>query len=291
MAKNVLGRGLDALISVKMPITNEEPEIKKENSGGINFIKIDDIVISSIQPRTDFNAEEMAELIMSIREKGIIQPIVVRPKNDKYEIIAGERRWRAAKEVGFDTIPVTIKNVSDKEALEMSLIENIQREDLNPLEEARAYQFLMEQYKISHEEIAKALGKDRSTISNTVRLLKLPEDIQQEIRNEHLTMGHARALLGIDDPVRQKLLAKKIVKKGLSVRETESLAKKEVTGVVKGTEEKQRDPYLLKIIEQLQHLFGTKVIIFGKSKKGKIEITYYSEDDLSRILDVLDIKL
>jgi ParB family chromosome partitioning protein len=290
MAKNVLGRGLEALISSK-PIIESEQIKTRENEGG-NLIKLNSIVTSANQPRLDFNKEKLAELMMSIKEKGVVEPILVRPKDDKYEIIAGERRWRAAKEIGFEDMPVIIKNVSDKEAFEMSLIENIQREDLNPLEEAKAYQFLMEQYKTSHEEIARAVGKDRSTISNSMRLLRLPEDIQKEIRNENLTMGHARALLSLESPVRQKLLAKKIVRKGLSVREAELLVKKETGTLIKQTtKEKQRDPYLLKIAEEMQHLFGTKVSVAGKSNKGKIEITYYSADDISRILDILDIKL
>ena len=287
MAKNVLGRGLEALISSK---PREHAVSETKEGEGANFITIDKIVTSSTQPRLNFNKEKMAELIMSVKEKGVVEPILVRPKNDKYEIIAGERRWRAATEAGFDTIPVLIKDVSDKEALEMSLIENIQREDLNSLEEAKAYQFLMDEYKISHEEIARALGKDRSTVSNTIRLLKLPETIQQEIRNENLTMGHARTLLSLEDSARQKLIAKKIVKKGLSVRATELLVKKDMGTHIK-PKEKQRDPHLSRIVEELQHLFGTKVSIAGKSDKGKIEITYYSGDDLSRILDILDIKL
>lgn len=287
MAKSVLGRGLEALISSKPEVSSfTEP---KESEVG-SFIKIENIITSAKQPRVTFNKEKMAELISSIKEKGVVEPILVRPKNDKYEIIAGERRWRAATEAGFDTIPVVIKDVSDKDALELSLIENIQREDLNPLEEAKAYQFLMAEYKITHEEIAKALGKDRSTVSNTIRLLKLPEGIREEIRNENLTMGHARALLSLEDPARQQLLAKKIAKKGLSVRETELLVKKDM-GVQIAPKEKQADPHLSKIAEEFQHLFGTKVSISGKSNKGKIEITYYSEDDLSRIMDILDIKL
>jgi len=287
MVKNVLGRGLEALIASK---PKETTLAETKEAVGANFITIDKIVTSSTQPRINFNKQKMAELIMSVKEKGVVEPILVRPKNDKYEIIAGERRWRAATEAGFDTIPVIIKDVSDKEALEMSLIENIQREDLNPLEEAKAYRFLMDEYKITHEEISKVLGKDRSTVSNTIRLLKLPDVIQEEIRNENLTMGHARALLSLEDAAKQKLIAKKIVKKGLSVRATELLVKRDIGAPIK-PKEKQRDPHLSRIAEELQHLFGTKVSIIGKSNKGKIEITYYSDDDLSRILDILDIKL
>ncbi len=291
MAKNVLGKGLEALISSRAKEVISSEAVGKEKIGdAINFINIEDIITGPNQPRIDFNKEKMSELVMSIKEKGIVEPILVRPRDNKYELIAGERRWRAAKEAGLDKVPVIIKHVSDKEAFEMSLIENIQREDLNPLEEARAYQFLMDEYKINHEDIARAVGKDRSTVTNTMRLLKLSEDIQKEIRAENLTMGHARALLSLDDPLRQKLIAKKIVKKGLSVRETERLVKKS-SGIIVKEPKVQRDPFLLKITEELQHLFGTKVSLSGTSKKGKIEINYFSSDDLSRLLDILEIKL
>lgn len=292
MAKNVLGRGLEALISSKKTdvMEEEKPRIQQEIGEGAHLLKIDEIIPGSNQPRMEFNKEKMAELVMSIKGKGIVEPIVVRKKDNKYEIIAGERRWRAAREAGFDTVPVILRNVSDKDALEMSLVENIQREDLNPLEEAKAYQYLMEQYNITHEEIARALGKDRSTVSNIIRLLKLPAEIQKEIKSGDLSMGHARALLGIENESIQKLVARKIVRRGLSVREAERLVKKASGAGVKEPA-KQRDPYLIKIAEELQHIFGTKVTLSGKSDKGKIEIIYYSKDDLTRIIDTLDIRL
>lgn len=288
MAKNVLGRGLEALIT---PVSRDSESVEKREEGGVNFIRIDDISASSKQPRIDFNKEKMDELIMSIKQRGVVEPILVRPKNNRYEIIAGERRWRAAKEAGFSTIPAIIKDVSEKDAFELSLIENIQREDLDPLEEAKAYQFLMENYKLSHEEIARAVGRDRSTISNTLRLLKLPEDIQDEIKKEKLTMGHARALLSLEDPARQRIVAKKVLQNSLSVRETEALVKKYMEVSIKQPIPTPKDPYLSQITEKLQHLFGTKVCISGKSNKGKIEITFYSSEDLSRILDILSISL
>lgn len=282
MTKNVLGKGLEALISSRtVPI---------EEKAGVISLRIDDIIASTYQPRGEFKKEKMAELIMSIKEKGLVEPILVRAKGDKYELIAGERRWRAAKEAGLGNLPVIIRDVSDREALELSLIENIQREDLNPLEEAKAYESLMQQFSLGQEEIAKAVGKDRSTISNTIRLLKLPQEVQAEIRKENLSMGHARALLSLEDPIKQKLIARRIVRKGLSVRETETLVKKDIGGV-KGSKQQAQEVYLSRIAEELKRIFGTKVSISGKSHKGKIEISYYSNDDLTRILDILEIKL
>ena len=282
MTKNVLGKGLEALISSRT--------VPVEEKTGVISLRIDDIIASTYQPRSDFKKEKMAELVMSIKEKGLVEPILVRPKGDKYELVAGERRWRAAKEAGLVNIPVIIKDVSDREALELSLIENIQREDLNPLEEAKAYESLMQQFRLGQEEIAKAVGKDRSTISNTIRLLKLPQEVQAEIRKENLSMGHARALLSLEDPIKQKLIARRIVRKGLSVRETEILVKKDIGGV-KGPKQQQQDVYLTRIAEELKRIFGTKVSLTGRPHKGKIEISYYSNDDLTRILDILEIKL
>lgn len=292
MAKNVLGKGLEALISSKPVAIEEELKEKAGEKGGEGTINlaITDIITSSNQPRREFNKEKMMELVMSIKEKGVVEPILVRAKGNKYELIAGERRWRAAKEAGLYNIPAIIKNVSDREALELSLIENIQREDLNPIEEARAYQLLIEQFKMGQEEIAKAVGKDRSTVANIIRLLKLPEDIQAELRKENLTMGHARALLSLEDLIKQKMIFRRVVRKGLSVRETEELVRSNLEGPRKRLV-KERDIYLEKIAEELKIIFGTKVSVTGKSNRGKIEIKYYSSDDLSRIMDILEIKL
>lgn len=293
MGKNVLGRGLEALISSK-PLSIEEEASKekteeKVSEGAIN-LAIADIITSSNQPRSEFNKEKMMELVMSIKEKGVVEPILVRAKGNKYELIAGERRWRAAKEAGLYNIPAIIRNVSDREALEISLIENIQRADLNPVEEAKAYQLLIEQFKISQEEIAKAVGKDRSTVANTIRLLKLPEEIQAELKKENLTMGHARALLSLEDPIRQKMIFRRVLRKGLSVRETEDLVRSNLEGPRKRLM-KEKDIYLDKIAEELKLIFGTKVSVTGNTNRGKIEIKYYSSDDLSRFLDILEIKL
>lgn len=251
---------------------------------------IEDIKPNRNQPRKNFDNAKLEELAASIREKGIIQPIVVRKQDDSYEIVAGERRWRAAQKAGLHDVPVVIQDVSDDTALEMALIENIQREDLNVIEEAEAYHSLMEKFSLSQEDMAQRVGKDRSTIANSLRLLRLPQEIKQDIVEERLSMGHARALLSIDTPDDMKAAREEILKRELSVRETEALVKR-----IKGSSSpvskagKPMEPHLVDLVEQLKRHFKAKVAIRHSNRGGKIEISYNNLDELTRIIETFDI--
>jgi ParB family chromosome partitioning protein len=232
----------------------------------------------------EFNENKLTELIDSIKEKGVIQPVLVRRSPHGYELIAGERRLRAAKRLGFEKIPAIVKEVSDVDMLEISLIENIQREELNPVEEAHAFQRFVTDFSFTQERIAKVLGKDRSTIANTIRLLNLPKKIQDHITKGDITFGHAKALLSLPMETDQLRLAKLIIKKDLSVRETEALAARR-PGPGRGAEVK-KDRQISDIESHLQQVLGTKVRIFHGKKRGRIQIEYYSHEDLNRILDL-----
>ena len=244
------------------------------------------------QPRKTFNDEKMAELVASIREKGVIQPLVVRHAGDHYQIIAGERRWRAAQKAGLKDVPVVIQDVSEDWALEMALIENIQREDLNPIEEAEAYRNLMKTFDLSQEEVARRVGRERPTVANALRLLRLPEAIQDDVVSARLSMGHARALLALDNAARIKDARDQILRKQLSVRQTETLIKKLRGGAQKSAPRKPKvDPELTDLAARLQRSLGTKVTILPQArggKGGKIEINYYSAEELERLLDLFD---
>ncbi|MFC1699180.1 ParB/RepB/Spo0J family partition protein [Candidatus Omnitrophota bacterium] len=277
MDKKVLGKGLSALI----------PDKPVKAGGKVLDIKIAQINVSTFQPRQEFNAEKLAELTASIKEKGVIQPVIVRPqKTGGYELIAGERRLRAAKTLGFTQLPAIIKDIGDDEALQLSLIENIQREELNPLEEAQAYEQLITDFGYSQEKIAQALGKSASAVSNTLRLLKLPQVIQTALRKNMISMGHARSILGVRDLAVQSQLFKRALTRNLSVRELESLVTKMSTGF-KRKAQPRRDPHLVALEEQLQRLIGTKVKIVAGRKRGKIVLEYYSLNDLDRIVNLL----
>jgi len=243
------------------------------------------------QPRKTFNDAKMAELVASIREKGVIQPLVVRFTGEHYQIIAGERRWRAAQKAGLKEVPVVIQDVSEDWALEMALIENIQREDLNPIEEADAYRNLMISFDLSQEEVARRVGRERSTVANSLRLLKLPSAIQQDVISGLLSMGHARALLSLDAVGRIRDARDQVVKKQYSVRQTEALVKRLKSGVDQTSPPKQQvDPELADLAARLQRALGTKVNIHPQARGGKggrIEIHYYSADELERLLDQL----
>jgi len=271
-----LGKGLGALIPEK---------ITTDTSEKIGEIKVSSIKPNALQPRKKFNNEKLEELKNSIREKGIIQPVVVRTAEDGYELIAGERRFRAVKELGYESIPAIVKNVSDADSLELSLIENIQREELNPVEEANAYMELVEKFNFSQEEIAKAVGKDKSTISNTVRLLSLPELIQEYIMDEAISMGHAKAILSLPTERSKIRFAKRIIKKNFSVRQAEELIKQRLQKPGKKIAEK--DEHLASLEESLQHYLGTRVKIIHGKKRGRLEISYYSNEDLDRILGLI----
>lgn len=285
MAKKfTLGKGLSALIP------DELDEVIEENSKiliSINKIKSDEE-----QPRKSFDSEKIAELAESIKTHGIIQPLILRRHNeDQYIIVAGERRWRAAKMAGLKEIPAIIMELSSRDILEISLIENIQRQDLNPIEEALAYKKLLNDFKITQEELSKRIGKSRVTIANTIRLTNLDERVQQYIVENIITEGHGRSLLAISDNEKQYEVAQKVIDEKLSVRELEKFIKKINDGEQKEKVEESLDrlnPYYKEVKNQLQNYFGTKVNILNKKNKGKIEIEYYSEEDLQRILDIIN---
>lgn len=279
MERKVLGKGISALIP-------ERENIPLDKSERVIHIEISKISPSKYQPREIFKKERLNELISSIREKGVVQPVLVREKADGYELIAGERRLRAVKELGFEKIPAIIKKIDkDIDLLELSLIENIQREGLNPIEEAHAYNRLIAEFNFNLEGIGKAVGKDKTSISNMTRLLKLPKKIQDYIVSEDISMGHGRALLGLGDPKEQIRICERIIKKGLSVRETEQIVNRRLTGTRKRAASK--DQNLVGIEEELQRIFGTRVKILHAKKRGRISIEYFSIDDLDRILRLL----
>jgi ParB family chromosome partitioning protein len=273
-----LGKGLGALIP-------EKPSPELEEKRVFHFCGIEELQPNPFQPRKAFDDEHLKELVESIREKGILQPLVVRRKGEGFELIAGERRWRAAQKAGIKEVPVIIKEVPDSEILELSLIENIQRENLNPIEEAEAFRKLMDHFHLTQEEISSKVGKDRTTITNTIRLLRLPPEVRKSLVDGVISMGHARAFLSLDGPERQRLALKKVLGASLSVRQTESLVKrlrsKSLSPPAKNSHEWNA------IVEELQRALGTKVRIIGKKRRGKIEIEFYSQDELDRIIELL----
>ena len=275
MKRSVLGKGLDALIPAE-----------KVGQGYV-ILGIDEIRPNTFQPRKDFDEEAINELAVSIQEKGIIQPIVVRKNINAYEIIVGERRWRAAQRVGLTKIPVIIKDVSDREALELALVENLQREGLNPIEEASAYGQLIEDFGLTHEEISKRIGKERSTVTNQLRLLKLPEEVREALIKGEITAGHARALLGLESPNKMKEVLEAIRKDKLSVRKTEKLVQKLLGDKQTSIKSHDIDPYIKHLTDELKKALGTQVKIIDKGGEGKIEIEYYSKDELERLIEIL----
>jgi ParB family chromosome partitioning protein len=283
MEKRALGRGLEALIQPKAI------DSATQTQEHILQIPLSAIRTNKYQPRLDFNQEKLNDLINSIKEKGVVQPVLVRRVDGGYELIAGERRLRAVKSIGMEKIPAIVKNVSDLDMLEISLIENIQREGLNPMEEAHSFQKFITDFNFTQEKIAKALGKDRSTIANIIRLLGLPKKIQDFISKNMITAGHARAVLSLPAETDQLRLATLIIKKGLSVREAESIASRRALGAKPG-EAARKDQNIVDIEASLQQLFGTRVKIMHGKKRGRILIEYYSGEDLNRILDIFRTK-
>jgi len=270
-----LGKGIEALI----PDTFEQREAAKT-------VPTSKIIPNRFQPRKKFDEQKLKELVESIREKGVIQPVLVRPHGNGYELIAGERRFRAMKELGYTDIPIIIKEVTDADSLELSLIENIQREELNVIEEAQAYKRLNEEFNFSQDQISKAVGKDKSTVSNTLRLLTLPLVIQKFIEGNSLTTGHAKAILSLSSDGEKIKCAKKIIAGGLSVRQAEELAK--AAGARKAERlSTQKDSNIQAVEEKLQHALGTRVRITHGKKRGKIEIEYFSSEDLERITQIV----
>jgi ParB family chromosome partitioning protein len=283
MAKRpALGKGMGALLD----------SAAQSGRGQYFLCPIEELKPHENQPRKQFDGAKMQELAESIREKGVIQPLIVRRAGDHYQIIAGERRWRAAQKAGLKEIPVTIQDVSEDWALEIALIENIQREDLNPIEESRAYEYLMNNFDLSQEEVAKRVGKSRSAVTNSLRLLRLPEEILEYVATGMLSMGHARSLLALEHAEDMLEAAEQINKSKLSVRETEKLVKK-IKSITSPETRKikapEPDPELLKLEDILRKNLGTKVKIVPRGKGGKIEISYTSAPELERLLDYLNI--
>ncbi len=295
--KGGLGKGLDSLMPNKMNTRQLNQGISQDpaEKEPVKQVKLSLVEPNRDQPRKKFSEESLAELADSIRQYGIIQPLIVQDKNGYYEIIAGERRWRAAKLAGLKEIPIIIRDISQQEVMEISLIENIQRENLNPIEEALAYKRLLEEFNLKQEEVAKRVSKSRTAVTNSMRLLKLTEDVQQMVIDEKLTMGHARCLIAIEDPDLQKQIALQVIDKNLSVRDTEKLMKKLQKQKESAEEEQKKtaeDSALTAvyehIAEQMKTILGTKVEIRRKDKeKGKIEIEYYSQDELDRLLQLM----
>ncbi len=288
MAKRkALGKGLSALIPDAAPAEDLiEKGAGKVARGELFTVSVEDIVPNRYQPRKDFDDEKIDELTASVEDKGIIQPLIVRSADDGYELIAGERRLRAAKKAGLERVPVVIKDVSDSEILQLALIENIQREDLNPIEEANAYLRLIEEFEITQENLAGRVGKDRSTIANTLRLLSLPEVVKEDVARGALSSGHARALLSLSDERSILKAREKVASKGMSVRETEALVRRmREGGAVK--EEREVDHLLLDLEDELTRTLGTRVKIVSRGAGGKIEIEYYSDQELERLTEIL----
>ncbi|MGC4018805.1 MAG: ParB/RepB/Spo0J family partition protein [Muricomes sp.] len=297
--RNGLGKGLDSLIpdrseKVSGKSANVELDKKEKNDGkadatGEVLLKINEVEPNRDQPRKDFDEDALLELSDSIKQYGILQPLLVQKKKDYYEIIAGERRWRAAKLAGLKEVPVIIKTYTPQEIVEISLIENIQRENLNPIEEAMAFKRLLEEFSLKQDEVAERVSKSRTAVTNSMRLLKLSDRVQQMIVDDMITTGHARALLAIDDEEQQYLIANKIFDEKLSVRETEKLVKalknpKKEQKIVKA----QNTFIYDNLEERMKNIMGTKVNVNQKaSGKGKIEIEYYSEEELERIFDLI----
>lgn len=296
--KRGLGNGLNNLIpggndieeSTNQPQIVEKVVEKIVEKKAETMVKLVDIEPNKEQPRSNFNEDALLELADSIKQFGVIQPLVVQKKDKYYKIIAGERRWRAAKIAGVKEVPVIIKDYSDEEVMEIALIENIQREDLNPIEEAQAYKRLLQEYNLKQDEIAEKLSKSRTAITNSMRLLKLADEVQQMVIDEMITSGHARALLAIEDKEKQILLANQIFDEKLSVRETEKLVKAVINPKPKKEKEKYNDEVIYTNIEnKIKTIVGSNVSINRKSKdKGKIEIEYYSVAELERIVELME---
>jgi len=281
MNRTGLGKGLGALIS-----SNEEDERKN-----ITEISINKIEPNINQPRKNFDDEKLKALSESIKQHGVVQPIIVNKENDVYRIVAGERRWRAARIAGLKTIPVIIKELSNKQYMEIALIENLQREDLNPIEEAEAYNRLMKEHGLTQEEISATVGKSRSAIANSVRLLMLDENIKNLIINNEITSGHARAVLSIEDNQERQKALEEIIDKNLNVRQTESIVKhyNKKSNIIKhNLTQKKKNEQFDAIEEKFKNIFGTRVKLLSGKNKGKILIEYYSNEELERIIDLVE---
>ena len=276
-----LGKGLGALL----------PELGQAEPKTLLYCGIEEIVPNRSQPRKHFDESRLQELAESIKEKGILEPLIVRRAEQGYELIVGERRWRAAQKAGLKEVPVLVKETERREALEISLIENLQREDLNPIEEAEAFKGLIEEFNISQEDLSKRIGKDRTTVTNTLRLLKLPLEVRDHLLQNRITSGHARAILSLENKEKQKELCALIIKRGLSVREAEAIAKrwseKPKKSIAPAKKRGDLESQLRSLRDSMMKHLGTKVHILQKGKRGKIEIEYYYPEDLERIVETI----
>jgi ParB family transcriptional regulator, chromosome partitioning protein len=310
MAKPALGRGLGALLGGNPPLTSPpptpsvqpgitivSPPAAPDNRERVLRVPLNRIRPSALQPRKEFSDEALRELADSIREQGIVQPLIVRERDGFFELIAGERRWRAAQLLNLPEVPVITREADDRAVLELALIENLQRENLNALEEAQGYAQLAEQFQLTQEEIALKVGKSRASVANATRLLKLPEAVQKFVREGRISVGHAKVILGLTDEKNQNLAAERVIKEGLNVRQTEGLvaklqsrgsrvtaAKPETVAVPVG------DPHIADVEAKLREVFATKVQLHYAQGKGAVEITFYSDAELERILQILGVK-
>ncbi len=287
-----LGKGLDSLIPAAVPkAESASPAEKTEDSGNGTYVKITKVEPNREQPRKNFDEDALQELADSIKQYGIVEPLIVQDRKTHYEIIAGERRWRAAKLAGLKEVPVIVRNYTEQEIVEISLIENIQREDLNPIEEAQAYKRLLTEFNLKQDEVAERVSKSRTAVTNSMRLLKLCEEVQQMIIDDMITTGHARALISIEDPEQQYTIAQKVFDEKLSVRDVEKLVKglnKPEKTKKEVVEDKALEAIYQDLEEKLKQSLGTKVAISSKGAgAGKLEIEFYTHDDLEKITDLL----
>ena len=300
-----LGKGLDALFgdaevtlqsraeknSKNEDEKTEDPKQKVDKNertgGGIDYIDINDIKPNSNQPRKTFDEDKLNELAASIEEHGLIQPLVLRKAEKGYEIVAGERRWRAARKIGIREIPCIVRELTDEENMLLAIIENMQREDLNPIEEAEGIRQMIETYGLTQEEVSKSVGKSRPYIANSLILLRLPETVRKYVEDGSLSTGHAKAIAAVSDEKKQIELAEVAIRDGLSVRQLEKLAQQDKSGVKTRSRVKQKTADVKRVEEDLKNALGTKVTLNQKGKKGKIEIEFYSKDELERLIELL----
>jgi ParB family chromosome partitioning protein len=281
VGRKALGKGLDALIPDLRPAT-------VSGQAAIMEVEIGEIAENPFQPRTRMSEESLDDLRQSISEKGVLQPVILRRKAGRYELVAGERRLRAARLANLKTVPAVVRQVSDSEALEIALVENIQREDLNPLDEARGYRELIKRFKLTQEQLAKKLGRDRSTIANSLRLLALPDEVKRGLEDGKLSEGHARALLALDDARQITSIFRTVLHRGLSVRQVEGIVRQRLRPKgARKTTGAGNDPEIGKVEQRLMRRLGTRVRVIGRGGQGRIEIEFYSVDDLNRILEAI----
>lgn len=285
---------MEALIPVKEEKGAEKVApgsvVARAPAGTVAELGIQEISPNPYQPRKKFDEGKLEELVASLRKKGIIQPVVVRSVEGGYELIAGERRLQAAKKLGMSHIPAIVKSATDREMLEMSLVENLQRDDLNPLEEAMSCQQLIQEFGLTQEKVAEELGKNRASVANTLRLLKLPSEVKEELLRDRISRGHAIALLGLDNATEQMRLCRRIIRQKLSVRETEALAKRTLTPGHVRKHMTRTSPEIVALEEKLQRFLGTRVTLKKHKAGGRIEVHFYSDEDLDRILDLLCVR-